>query len=118
MANRLNEASVRVDAILVKVDSLVGSGATDGLMSEARQTLAQFRTTAESFQRQFSSIAANVDVLTKRGLADTPGLIRDARQSLKQFDRVMRNLERNPSSLLTGAGGSRIRESSGSRVRR
>ncbi len=118
LASRLNESSKRVDDILVQVGDLVGSGVTDGLMADVKSTLAQFRQTAANFDRQVSSIAGNVNAFTKRGLADTQGLIRDARQSLNQFDRVMRNLQSNPSSLITGAGGSRVRESSGTRVRR
>ncbi|MEP1206452.1 MAG: MlaD family protein [Rhizobiaceae bacterium] len=118
LASRLNASSTRVDDILNQVSSFVGSDATSGVMTEIRTTLAQFRRTAANFDRQIASVAGNVNSFTKRGLADTQGLIRDARQSLNRFDRVMRNLQSNPSSLLTGAGGSNVRESSGSRIRR
>ena len=87
-------------------------------MADVRSTLLTFQETARNFDKRINSVAGNINDFTKRGLADTQGLIRDARQSLNKFDRVMRNLQSNPSSLLTGAGGSRVRESSGSRVRR
>ncbi|MGI9365732.1 MAG: MlaD family protein [Rhizobiaceae bacterium] len=118
LASRLNESSKRVDGILAKVDELVGSGVTGGLMEDARATLEQFRNTAKNFDVQITALTNNITSFTKRGLGDTQGLIRDARQSLNQFDRVMRNLQNNPSSLLTGQGASRVRESSGSRDRR
>lgn len=118
LAARLSEASKRVDGILDQVNTFVGSDATTGLMADVSQTLLDFRTTARSFDKQIASAVRGINNFTKRGLSDTQGLIRDARQSLNRFDRVMRNLQSNPSSLLTGAGGSRVRESSIGRARR
>ena len=118
LAARLNESSKKVDGILNQVSALVGSDATEGLIADARRTLTTFQETARGFDQRISSVASNINDFTKRGLGDTQGLIRDARRSLNQFDRVMRNLQNNPSSLFTGAGGSRVRESSGSRVHR
>jgi phospholipid/cholesterol/gamma-HCH transport system substrate-binding protein len=118
LAGRLNEASKKVDGIMTKVDDLVGSDATEGMIADVRRTLDQFRQTARNFDIQVSSVANSINAFTKRGLADTQGLIRDARQSINQIDRVMRNLQSNPSSLITGAGSSRVKETSGGRVRR
>ncbi|MEP0944271.1 MAG: MlaD family protein [Rhizobiaceae bacterium] len=118
LAARLNESSKKVDGILNQASALVGSDASEGLIADARSTLLIFQETARSFDRRVGSIASDVSAFTKRGLGDTQGLIRDARRSLNQFERVMRNLQNNPGSLLSGAGGSRVRESSGSRVRR
>lgn len=118
LASRLNESSKRVDGILDQVNTFVGSNSTSGLMADVTQTLAEFRTAAQNFDKQVASAVRGINNFTKRGLSDTQGLIRDARQSLKGIDRVMRNLQNNPSSLITGAGGSRVRESSIGRVRR
>ncbi|MDD9909765.1 MAG: MlaD family protein [Ahrensia sp.] len=115
---RLNESSKRVDGLLEQVDALLGSGQADGLVAEARATLATFRSTAASLERQIGSIAGDINNFTRRGLGDTQGLIKDARQSLGGLNRVIRNLESNPSSLITGAGGSRIGETSSGRPRR
>ncbi len=118
LSGRLNEASKRVDGLLDKVDSLLGSGQADGLVADARSTLATFRRTARSLEVQVSAISGNVDRFTKRGLGDTQGLIKDARQSLNALNRVIRNIESNPSSLITGSGGSRVRETRSGRPRR
>ncbi len=118
LSGRLNEASKRVDGLLDKVDSLLGSGQTDGLVADARSTLATFRQAARSLEVQVSAISGNIDRFTKRGLGDTQGLIKDARQSLNALNRVIRNIESNPSSLITGSGGSRVRETRGGRPRR
>ena len=42
LTERLNDASVRVDGILAKVDSLLGSGQAEGLMVDASETLKAF----------------------------------------------------------------------------
>jgi len=115
---RLNEASTKVGGILEQIDSFLGSGETEGLVAEARRTLVTFRETARRFDTQFAQISSSISGFTKRGLGDTQGLISDARRSLGNLDRVITNLSNNPSSLLTGRGGSAIRESSGGRPRR
>ncbi len=48
LAERLNAASVRVDGILVKVDTLLSSDNADGLMVQARETLLSFRQVADT----------------------------------------------------------------------
>ena len=118
LASRLNETSIKVDAIVNRFDQLIGAGSADGLVAEARSTLEQFRRTARSLDTQVSRVAANVSSFTRRGLGDTQNLIRDARQSLNGIQRVIRNLQDNPSSLLTGSGGNRVRETAGQRPRR
>lgn len=110
---RLNEASTRVAGVLEQIDGFFGSGDANGLVAEARRTLVTFRQTAARFDAQFADISRSITGFTKRGLGDTQGLINDARRSLGNLDRVITNLSNNPSSLLTGQGGSAIRESSG-----
>ena len=118
LAARLNETSKKIDQVVDNANAMLQSSDGEGLVGDARRTLAEFRRSARNFNVQISSIANSVTGFTRRGLGDTQSLIRDARQSLNRIDRVMRNLESNPSSLITGAGGSRIRETSGGRPRR
>ncbi|MEL6966270.1 MAG: MlaD family protein [Pseudomonadota bacterium] len=115
---RLNAASAKVSGVLDQIDGFFGSGATDGLVAEARQTLQAFRQTANRFDAQFAYITRSITGFTKRGLGDTQGLINDARRSLGNLDRVITNLGNNPSSIITGRGGSAVRESRGGRPRR
>lgn len=110
---RLNESSKKVDAVIAKVDGLLGSDDATSVIADIRSTLAEFRRTAQVFNQQITQVSAGVNRFTTRGLAGTQGLIRDAGQSINRLDRVIKNLESNPSALITGAGGSRIQESSG-----
>ena len=48
LAQRLNDASVRVDGILAKVDKLLGSGEAEGVMADARETLKSFKQVADT----------------------------------------------------------------------
>ncbi len=115
---RLNQTSKKIDEAASRVNTLLGSGAGDGLVADARETLATFRQAAQSLDRQIGSIGRGITKFTDRGLRDTQTLINNAGQSLNRIDRVIRNLERNPSSIITGAGGSRIRETGSQRPRR
>lgn len=115
---QLNKTSKKIDEAATRVNSLLGSGAGDGLVVEVNETLATFRQAAQSLDRQIGSIGRGINKFTDRGLRDTQTLINNAGQSLNRIDRVIRNLERNPSSIITGAGGSRIRETGSKRPRR
>ncbi len=118
LSARLNETSKKIDGAIERVNALLGSDATDGVVSDVQQTLAEFRNTARVLAAEVSSISGNVDGLARRGLGDTQTLIRDARQSIGRIDRVIRKIEDNPSSLISGSGGSRVRETDGQRPRR
>ncbi|MEL6504571.1 MAG: MlaD family protein [Pseudomonadota bacterium] len=110
---RLNESSKKVDAVIDRVDRLLGAESTNSLVADLRATLAEFRRTARNFNTQVTQVSAGINRFTGRGLANTQTLIRDAGRSINRLDRVIRNLESNPSALISGAGGSRIPESSG-----
>ena len=118
LAARLNESSKKVDELLNQAGDLLGTEADGGLAADARSTLAEFRRTARNFSNNMASITGSVNRLADRGLADTPALIRSATQSLSRLDRVIRNIQDNPSSLISGSGGSRVRETTNGRPRR
>ncbi|MEE9313746.1 MAG: MlaD family protein [Rhizobiaceae bacterium] len=118
LAARLNTSSKKIDSVVSKIDNLLGSGASNGLVADARKTLAEFRRTARNLDISIAEVSRGITSFTKRGLGDTQGLIQDARQSINRIDRVIRNIERNPSSLISGAGGSRVRETGKRRPRR
>lgn len=118
LASRLNASSGKIDEVLNAFSKLLGSGETSGLFADARATLKEFRRTARNLNNQISSVAANINKFTGRGLSDTQGLISDARQSLRRIDRVIRKIENNPAGLLTGSGQSSIKETRQGRVRR
>ncbi|MEL6750567.1 MAG: MlaD family protein [Pseudomonadota bacterium] len=118
LAGRLNGTSEKLDALVTQARGLLGSGTADGVVNDVQQTLAEFRETARAISREIATVSGSVTSFTRRGLGDTQTLIRDARQSLGRIDRVIRNLEANPSALISGSGGSRVRESGSARPRR
>ncbi len=118
LAARLNESSKKIDGVIERINALLGPNDGSGLVAEARATLTQFRKTARVLDARISEISGSVTSFTRRGLGDTQSLIRDARQSINRIDRVIRNIENNPSALISGAGGSRVRETTSGRPRR
>ncbi|MEM7301117.1 MAG: MlaD family protein [Pseudomonadota bacterium] len=116
LAGRLNAASLRIDGILDKTDTLLGDVDGEGVITELRETLASFRRLANNLDTRVAGVARGINNFTNRGLQGTQDLIRNANRSINRIDRVISNIERNPQSLFSGSG--RVRELSGSRVRR
>ena len=78
LADRLNQASVRVDGILAKVDSLLGSDETKGLVKEASETLKSFKQVADTLNSRLGEITAGLARFSNQGLSDVDALVRDA----------------------------------------
>ena len=93
---------------------MAGNG--EGLISDARETLAEFRKMAKNLNARVNEISKGLSRFSNRGLAEAEVLIRQARQSINRIDRVISDFEKNPSGFIVGKPG--IRQVSGSRPRR
>ncbi|MDW6026453.1 MlaD family protein [Mesorhizobium sp. BAC0120] len=116
LADRLNRASVRVDGILAKVDSLLGSGETRGLVTQASETLKSFKQAADTLNSRLGTIMDGLSRFSNQGLQDATGLIRDARRSINRIEEAVTDFQRNPQRLISGGEGT-VREFDG-RARR
>ncbi|WP_157015437.1 MlaD family protein [Mesorhizobium xinjiangense] len=105
MSARLNRASVRVDGVLAKVDSLLGSGDAEGVMQQATETLQAFRQVADTLNARLGTITDGLARFSGQGLRDTEALIRDARRSINRIEQAVSDLERNPQRIITGGAG-------------
>jgi phospholipid/cholesterol/gamma-HCH transport system substrate-binding protein len=105
LADRLNQASVRVDGVLAKVDNLLGSGEAEGLMTEAAETLQAFRQVADTLNQRMGTITAGLARFSDQGLREVEALVRDSRRSINRIEQAITELERNPQRLLTGGEG-------------
>jgi phospholipid/cholesterol/gamma-HCH transport system substrate-binding protein len=105
LAERLRKASARVDGILAKVDSLLGSGETKGLVTQASDTLKSFKEVADTLNARLGGIMDGLSRFSNQGLQDASGLIRDARRSIERIGDAVSDLERNPQRILTGGEG-------------
>ena len=116
LADRLNRASVRVDGILVKVDSLLGSDETKGLVTEASATLKSFKQVADTLNSRLGEITDGLARFANGGLNDVDALARDARRSINRIEEAVTDLSRNPQRIISGGEGT-VREYDG-RARR
>ena len=112
LAARLAQASERVDGILVKVDDLLSSDETGGLMAEASETLKAFRQVADTLNARMGAITDGLARFSGQGLRDVEALVRDSRRSITRIERAITDLERNPQRIITGGAGA-IREHDG-----
>ncbi len=116
ISGRLNQASTRVDGILVKVDKLLGSGEAEGVMAEASTTLKAFRQVADTLNSRLGAIMDGLARFSGPGLQDVNSLVRDTRRSVNRIEEAITDLERNPQRIITGGDGT-VRQYDG-RMRR
>ena len=116
LADRLNQASTRVDGILVKVDSLLGSDDAKGLAVEASATLKSFKQVADTLNSRLGVITEGLARFSNQGLRDVEALVRDSRRSINRIEEAVSDLERNPQRIITGGDG-QVRQFNG-RARR
>jgi phospholipid/cholesterol/gamma-HCH transport system substrate-binding protein len=105
LTQRLNQASVRVDGILAKVDSLLGSGEAEGVMTEATKTLKAFRQVADTLNARLGTITDGFARFSNQGLREVEALARDGRRSLNRIEETISDLGRNPQRILSGGAG-------------
>ncbi|MBO6716366.1 MAG: MCE family protein [Rhizobiaceae bacterium] len=116
LASRLNQASVRVDGVLQKFDSLLGSEETGALIADASATLRSFREVADTLNARVGTITEGLARFSGQGLRDVEALIQDGRRALQRIEAAITELSRNPQRILTGGEGT-VREFDG-RARR
>lgn len=105
LSDRLNKASVRVDGILQRADSLLGEGQNAGVFDEVREAAKSIRILSDNLDKRTASLSGDITKFTGTGLRDLSGLIANGRETLAGVDRVVRELERNPQRFLFGGGG-------------
>lgn len=102
ISRKLNTASNRVDGILAKVDSLLGSGDTQSLFAEAKQTLESFKKVADNLNARIGPIADNLQKFSNGGLRDVQSLINDMRGTVDNLNNTITNFDQNPQRLIFG----------------
>lgn len=105
LMRRLNQASVRVDGVLAKVDSLLGSDNAENLITNANDTLKGFRQVADTLNSRLGTIMENLSRFSGQGLSGADALIQDGRRSINRIERAITDLERNPQRIITGGDG-------------
>ncbi|WP_027058832.1 MCE family protein [Mesorhizobium loti] len=105
LTQRLNDASVRVDGILAKVDTLLGSGQADGVMADARDTLKSFKQVADTLNARLGVITDNLARFSGQGLSNVEALVQDSRRSIGRIEEAVTDLSRNPQRILSGGDG-------------
>lgn len=105
LAQRLNDASVRVDGILKRVDTLLGSGQADGVMADARDTLKAFKQVADTLNARLGTITDNLARFSGQGLSNVEALVQDSRRSISRIEEAVTDLSRNPQRILSGGDG-------------
>ncbi|WP_026379628.1 MlaD family protein [Afifella pfennigii] len=102
------DVSERLGALTAEAENLLGGfedgagEAGQGLIAEARATLADIRSAAQSFDQQARSIGSGVNDFSNRGLRDLKEFINEGRRTVSRLDALISNLERDPSQVIFG----------------
>jgi phospholipid/cholesterol/gamma-HCH transport system substrate-binding protein len=102
MSRKLNEASTRVDGILARVDTMLGTEDSDSLFAQGRATLASFKAVADNLNARIGPIADNLAKFSNSGLRDIQTLINSTRKTVDDLNSTINNFDRNPQRLLFG----------------
>jgi phospholipid/cholesterol/gamma-HCH transport system substrate-binding protein len=102
LTQRLNDASVRVNGVLAKVDKLLGSGDANGLMRQASDTLKSFKQVADTLNAQLGPITTGIAHFSGQGLRNVDDLVQESRRAVTRIEEAVDSLARNPQRILTG----------------
>jgi phospholipid/cholesterol/gamma-HCH transport system substrate-binding protein len=116
LMQRLNAASVRVDGVLAKIDSLLGSDQANGLVRQASDTLKSFKEVADTLNAHLGTITAGIARFSGEGLKNVDALVLESRRAVTRIEEAVDSLANNPQRILTGGEGT-VRQYDG-RLRR
>ncbi|KEQ06020.1 MULTISPECIES: MlaD family protein [Pseudorhizobium] len=102
LAQKLNNASNRVDGILAKVDTMLSGDDSESLFAEASRTLQSFRTVADNINGRVGPIADSLQRFSASGLRDIQTLVEDTRRTVRSLDSTITNFDENPQRLIFG----------------
>jgi phospholipid/cholesterol/gamma-HCH transport system substrate-binding protein len=108
LAGRLNAASVRVDGILQKVDTLLGKPGTESLVAEAHDTLAAYKKMADTINGKLDTIMSGLAQFSGPGLKDVQGFVNDSRHSLQRIEEDITSLSNNPQRIIFGGSSDNV----------
>lgn len=105
LAEQLNRSSGRLDAVLAKLDGMLGQGEGAGIVAEARATMQSFRKMADTLNSRVDRISSGLERFSGRGLREVEALVRDARRSIGRIESAVSDFEQNPQRIITGGEG-------------
>lgn len=106
MMSRLNNASQKTDAIMVKLDNMLSPDNKNSVVVLAQQTLASIKETADTINGHIKPIANNLERFSGTGLRNIEVLSNETRVSIQRIERAITDLEKNPQQILFGSGNS------------
>lgn len=106
MMARLNNASVRVEGILEKADTLLSSDDKNGVVAQAKATLESIRQTSDNLDKRLTPITNNLERFSGQGLRDVQATVTESRRAIQRIEQAVTELERNPQRLIFGGEGS------------
>jgi phospholipid/cholesterol/gamma-HCH transport system substrate-binding protein len=99
---QLKESTGRIDGVLAKLDSFLGSADSAGLGEELSATLADFRETSAVLRARVNEISVGLARFSTQGLEDVRALVQDTRRSINRIEQTVSDFEEDPQRIITG----------------
>jgi phospholipid/cholesterol/gamma-HCH transport system substrate-binding protein len=106
MMARLNDASVRVEDIMKKADSMLSADDKNGVVAQINATLESIRNTSDYLDKRISPIASNLESFSGRGLRDVESAVNESRRAIQRIEQAITDIEKNPQRIIFGGPGS------------
>ena len=105
---KLSHTTELFDGVLVKVSSFLGStdGQGQGLVAEAKATLASFKQVADTLNAKLGPITDGLAKFSGRGLDNVDALVQNTQRSVSRIEEAISELQKNPQRLIFGGQGS------------
>lgn len=101
MSETLNSTSVRVEALVEKVSTMV-DGDGEGLIQEATLAAQAIRKIAVSFESRADSIAGGLSKFASQGSTDFTSALAQLNRTLVSVQRAVESFERSPNRVIFG----------------
>ncbi|WP_414833356.1 MlaD family protein [Afifella sp. YEN Y35] len=102
VSDRLGILSAKAEGLLGTLDDTASSEEGQGLIAQARATLAEIQTAAATFNEQAKTIGSGASDFSSRGLADIRQFVNEGRRTVSRLDSLISDLEQNPGRLIFG----------------
>ncbi|MEJ8571910.1 MlaD family protein [Microbaculum marinum] len=101
-AAEFRKVGARVDALLQKVDGMVGDEGGSNMIQNINEAAVSFRKLADNLNSKLDPITAGIERYGVGGLKDFQSFMAEGRRTLSNIDRALSNLESNPAGFLSG----------------
>ncbi len=103
IADKLDAAAGKTQALIASAQSLLGSPGTDGALTKVGDAAKSIKALADEMTLRVRQMSSGLVKFSGSGLREYEGMAVDARKTLSDLDRFILSLEKHPTQLIFGS---------------